>query len=240
MISKSVISVFNALGDSYVNNKTFDYTKIFPQKDWEEFEKFCNVDESKNEEIRKAIDILRELNPIDDQSQYLEEVLQEMDPKTIKSKNQIFDFIYEAVDWAEIPFETICRFENLSLAFTSGINKEAVERIIKYKIEFNEFIRDNRVLPISKLKFSDIDYHLSGSFENWQTNTSILDGCYAVRLCDYLRVKVKPVEKTPANWSVEGYEFEEFAEKHGKEKLKDFARLFSKPMNNWYGKSWCD
>lgn len=238
--NKNVISVFNALSDSYVNNEPFDYTKIFPQKDWEEFEKFCNVDESKNEEIRNAILILREVSPINDQAQHLEEVLQGMDPKNIKSKKQIFDFICEVIGWAEIPLETICRFKNLSWALTSGLNKETVECIIKNKLEFNEFIRSNRVMPISRLKFSDIDYHLSGSFENWQTDTSILDGCYAVRLCDYLGVAVKTVDKTPANWNVQEYEFEEFAETFGKEKLKDFARLFKKPMNKWYSNSWCD
>ena len=163
----------------------------------------------------------------------------------VLSKQDIFDCIYEATGFYDFDEETICSFGNLSLALM--VNSDFAEFIIENEVKFKEFVRyklDDKgtvrgidVLPIEQIKFSDILFHFNGHFENWDTDTSILAGSLLVSLCDYLNVKIETIDETPANWHIPEYEFEEF---ESKDDLKRFSRLFSKPMNKWYGDRWCD
>lgn len=161
------------------------------------------------------------------------------------SKEDIFDFVYDATSYYEFDEETICSFANLSLALMA--NSDFAEFIIENKVNFKEFVRyklDDKetvrgidVLPIEQIKFSDILFHFNGHFENWRTDTSIQAGSLLVSLCDYLNVKVETIGETPASWHIPEYEFEEFG---NSDDLEKFARLFSKPMNKCYGDRWCD
>ena len=196
------------LGDCYANNKPFDY-KLLPQDDWNKFAEEFEV---------KAF-------PPGD-----------YDLTNNPSKEEIFDFAYEATGYYEFDEETICSFGNLSLVLMT--NTDFANFIIENKIEFKEFIREPyKRSSIEQIEFSDVLYHFNGSFENWQTDTSIIDGSLLVSLCDYLGIKIETIGETPAKWNVPEYEFEEF---ESKDDLEKFARLFSKPMNKWYGDRWCD
>lgn len=235
-------TVLKILSDCYTNDKPFDY-KLIPQEDWKKFTEEFDCDDS---HIVESIKLLKQLivdKPESNRKNNVE-ILEHQQKKLLTnnpSKEDIFDFVYEATGYYKFDEETICSFGNLSLALM--VNSDFAEFIIENNVSFKEFVRyklDDRgidVLPIEQIKFSDILYHFNGSFENWQTDTSISDGSLLVSLCDYLGVKVETIEETPVNWSVPEYEFEEF---ENKDDLKKFARLFSKPMNKWYGDRWCD
>lgn len=213
--------VLDYLIDCYVKNKPFDYTK-------------CSTTD-----LNKFLDA----NSIS---------FEELD---LKTKSSIFDFVHnnELVFCKQenLDIKIRCQFKNLALAFQYPEPSKVVDYIIKNKVKFNEFVRYTmkddlyatslKILPFSKIKFDDVLYHFNEHFQSWDTEDSITAGAALVRLCDYFGIKVKPLDKTPADWSVEEFEFEEFADSaKNKKKLKEFARLFSNPMNQWYGKKWCE
>lgn len=223
--------VLDYLIDCYVKNKPFDHTKCLTT------------------DLNKFLDAHRiSLGSLD-----------------LKNKSEIFDFVNDNEllfsKQGNLDIKIRCQFKNLAIAFqhqawqiAGGEEPElskVVDYIIKNKVKFNEFVRytmkdglyetGRKILPFSKIKFDDVLYHFNEHFQCWHTEYSIDAGAALVRLCDYFGIKVKPLDKTPADWSVEEFEFEEFADSaENKKKLKEFARLFSKPMNQWYSKKWCE
>jgi hypothetical protein len=210
---KIMNNVLNALKDSYINNTPLDATKFSPQE-WKEFG-----------ETFDFYDVYGDIRP----------GFESLNP----SKEEIFDLLHDALPYYEFDEEVICSFGNLSLALMANTNGDIriSDYIRKNKIKFNEFVRFEEksieVLPISELKFSDVEYHFHGEFESWETDTSIFVGDSLVKLCDYLEVKVEPLSESPKDWHIPEYEFEEFDGD-----LDDFARLFSKPIDQWYGKKY--
>lgn len=198
------------LSDCYTNNKFFDRNLISPEE-WKKFTEELYV----NDEVLGL------------------------------SKKDIFDCLYEAVYFYDFDEQTICSFENLSLILMANCN--FANFIISNKVTIKEFVRHKRtkdeslmvidVLPIEEINFSDILEYFNSSFECWNAGVSIIEGSLLVSLCDYLNVKIDTIDETPMNWNVPEYEFEEF---ESKDDLKKFSRLFSKPMNKWYGDRWCD
>jgi hypothetical protein len=246
MTTKNTNTVLQILSDCYTNNKPFDY-KLIPQEEWKKFTEDFDCDDS---HINEAIKLLKQLVVDKPESNCNNdvEILERQQKKLLTnnpSKEDIFDFVYEAIGFHEFDAETICSFGNLSLALMSDYraanfiieNKVSFKEFVRYKLDGKEYVKGIDVLPMEQIKFSDILFHFKGSFEDWQTDTSILDGSLLVSLCDYLDVKVETIDETPASWSVPEYEFEEF---ENREHLKKFSRLFSKPMNKWYGDRWCD
>lgn len=208
-------NVIKALSNSYVNNIPLD-TSSFSQEDWDQFkEEFDFIDDTC--QVRPGFE---SLNP---------------------SNEEIFDLLFDATNYYEFDSETICSFKNLGLALMCMTHDDVAEYIIANNVKFDEFIRFDdklKVLPISELKFSDVEHHFKIFFEDWRTDDSIFAGSLLVRLCDNLGIKIEPYERTPKDWNIPEYEFKEFYEEHGDKPLREFARLFNKPMSQWYAKSW--
>lgn len=215
------LNVFCNLCDCYGENKPFDI-KNFSQKEHDSFKEMFDLE--KDDSLFN--------NP---------------------SRKTIFDFLYEAVDNLEDDYLlAVCSTKNLSLVLSpaTGLlhqpalnfilnNKEKFEEFIRYTIDKDGFVKNTEVLPIKDLKFKDLEFVFQPHFESWEQTSSVNAGAVLVDMCDCFGLKIDFLDKSPKDWDIEECEFEEIAE-YNKDNLKKFARLFSKPINEWYGKKWCD
>lgn len=153
------------------------------------------------------------------------------------------DVLYFMKNWLyyEDGFDNkiLCSFGLVDLPILNNITNpselvETIKYIIKNKVKFTG-LYDLEKAKITKITFDKLLEPISAEyFENW-ADASIEVGCWFVRLCDYLGVKVKTLSNSPSDWDVEESEFEEYVnDKKTKDELKDFARLFKKPIKSWY------
>jgi hypothetical protein len=149
------------------------------------------------------------------------------------TKKDVANFMHD-ISSREIDLESLCSFENLSFVLNQNSLQElnsAVNFIIENQIPMNEMMSCDDIAPIcysSILPFFYYEY-----FEKWEKGDSIDAGAILVSLCDYLEVKIEKFSESPKEWKIPEYEFAEYA-KENKQALKKFARLFSKPMSEWY------
>lgn len=213
-----MLNVLNALSESYTSNKPLFiiealFNEKFSQQEWQEFTKRFDC-------------------------KYLNEF-------ECLNKEEIFDIIYDATSHYGFDQKTICSFGNLSLALMqmNYRTEEISNYIIENNIKFSEIIRFEKkgnlahqmyFYPISELKYSDIYEHFNYAFENWRNEHSIFEGSSLVKLCDYFGINVETEDESPANWEVAKNEFVGFRAKYGNDELNNFARLFSKPIDQWY------
>lgn len=147
--------------------------------------------------------------------------------------------------------EEICLFKDLNIVFKFclyNVNdlKKAIEHIKKKNITF---VEDDTTLPVKDLdhfnnrveKIYDkyVEMLNVGYFQDWRGEDSITAGGLFVELCDYLGLKVKSIDKTPMDWNIQEFVFQEYYTDHNdKHLLKNFARLFSRHPSCWYGEPW--
>lgn len=162
----------------------------------------------------------------------------------IVKTSDVSEFIHDLNEaGVNIDLESLCSFGNLSFVIDSKIHdtkelNSAITFIIENKIPMNQMYWPHMGGPVD-IKFNYIlDPFSYRWLENWRSGDSIDAGALLVSLCDYLGVKVEPIAESPKEWNIEEIEFAEYA-KENKESLKKFARLFSKPMNQWYSEEWC-
>jgi len=111
--------------------------------------------------------------------------------------------------------------------------------------KLKSFVKDSGLSPEDFAKkynwnFKNmLEFFNQSFFEDWNEK-SIPAGSMLVEICDFLGVKVKPLDTTPEKWSIDEYTFEEWvsdcrsAKSKSAIQLKNFARLFSLPPTRWY------
>jgi hypothetical protein len=197
-----------AVRDCYINNQPIDLTKITAE-DWTQAVAYSE----KTEKLRSS-----QLN-----------------------KKYVADFMCDMSIFfgTKIDIESLCSFGNLSFVLLSCNSEKpdclqelnsAVAFIIENQIPMNEMMGQD----FASIDFQSIlEFFTYNYFEVWEKGDSIDAGAILVSLCDYLGVRVEPLAKSPREWNVPEHEFPEYA-KENKQTLKKFARLFSKPMSEWY------
>lgn len=141
-----------------------------------------------------------------------------------------------------LDIEDICSFGNISFVLWDWRNLTInVNYIIENNIKFNEVFSKETTgseTTCVPLNFQDILSPVSELyFENWQRDDSIEAGGVLVNLCDHLGVKIETIAESPSEWDIEEFEFANYAKTADDKKiLKSFARLFNKPMSQWYPK----
>ena len=164
------------------------------------------------------------------------------------TQKDIADFMCDMSTFfgTKIDLESLCSFGNLSFVLLSCNSKKpdclqelnsAVSFIIENQIPMNEMMGHK---GFTSINFQSIlEFFTQNYFEVWERGDSIEAGAIMLSLCDYLRdgryafITVEPLAESPKEWNVPEYEFVEYA-KENKRLLQKFARLFSKPMSEWY------
>jgi hypothetical protein len=213
-----------AVRECYLINKPIDLTK-FSAEDWTQAVAYTEMAEK-----------LRGKNP---------------------SRQEVKDFIYALFNCGiNFDLESLCAFGNLSFVLDFNAHSiealnSAVNYIIENGMQKNGMVIEDHVTnykeAAASLNFEDILRPFSEEyFENWQGADSITAGALLVMICDHYAYQldgkqeglylIEPLAESPKEWNVKEYEFAEFA-RLGSDKealLKKFARLFNKPMQEWY------
>lgn len=177
------------------------------------------------------------------------------DWKQANANSEYFQILYEKptkdnvikmIDKLNICYdiEDLCSFGNISFVLWDWRNLTInICYIIENNIQFNEVFSKEAEASAATcvpLNFKDILSPVNEMyFKEWQGDTSIEVGGMLVNLCDHLGVKIETIAESPSEWDIKESEFADFVKYNQqtmKKILKSFARLFSKPMSEWYPK----
>lgn len=124
-------------------------------------------------------------------------------------------------------FKSYCY--NLSLPFLETFFSAVESTGLKPK----QFAKNNGI------KFDILEEIYSAWYFQDREEHWITGGSELVKLCDFFGIKVKHIDKSPAEWNIDEQDFACLAQEATKEDCKNFARLFSKKPESWFdGSQW--